>query len=549
MLLYIDVLISGQDERKRDSLAIVELKQWSEAGVTGQDAVVTTVLQGASRSVTHPSYQAWSYAALLRDFNAAIQDLEIQLHPCAYLHNCGDRSAIGDPRYAQHLERAPVFFRGEALRLREFLKGRIHYGDRNSTLERVEQSQIRPSRMLAESLKAMLTGNPEFTLVDEQKLVFEQAMAMAQEATPRNKQVLIVQGGPGTGKSVVAINVLARLIGKRIAAQYVSKNSAPREVYASKLTGNYKKSAINNLFRGSGQFTSTEPDSVPALIVDEAHRLNEKSGLYGNQGEHQIKEIIGTALCSIFFIDEDQRVTMSDIGTIEEIRRHAEKAKASVIEMDLPSQFRCGGSDGYLAWLDDVLGIRPTANAYGTEHTYDFAVLDSASKLRDRIFEKNRTNNKSRLVAGYCWQWKSKKDRSAFDIEFPGTDFRMRWNLTDDGALWIVKPDSVNEVGCIHTCQGLELDYIGVIIGPDLVYRDGEVRIVPQARDRRDKTMKGWKKLSREKPVEAEKKLNAVIRNTYRTLMTRGMKGCYVYCVDEPLGQYLKDRARRPNPP
>jgi DUF2075 family protein len=374
-------------------------------------------------------------------------------------------------------------------------------------------------------------------------------MAMAQEATPRNKQVLIVQGGPGTGKSVVAINVLARLIGKRIAAQYVSKNSAPREVYASKLTGNYKKSAINNLFRGSGQFTSTEPDSVPALIVDEAHRLNEKSGLYGNQGEHQIKEIIGTALCSIFFIDEDQRVTMSDIGTIEEIRRHAEKAKASVIEMDLPSQFRCGGSDGYLAWLDDVLGIRPTANAYGTEHTYDFAVLDSASTLRDRIFEKNRTNNKSRLVAGYCWQWKSKKDRSAFDIEFPGTDFRMRWNLTDDGALWIVKPDSVNEVGCIHTCQGLELDYIGVIIGPDLVYRDGEVRIVPQARDRRDKTMKGWKKLSREKPVEAEKKLNAVIRNTYRTLMTRGMKGCYVYCVDEPLGQYLKDRARRPNPP
>lgn len=543
----IDILVSGQGHDRQDNLVIVELKQWTSAAATGQDGIVITAMRGGQVSTTHPSYQAWSYASLLRDFNETVEVERIGLHPCAYLHNCRDGSGVLDPRYGEYLNLAPIFLSGQALRLRRFLSERICHGDRDGMLHRIESGRVRPSKTLADSVLAMLQGNPEFTLIDEQKLVFEQAFAMAKEATAKSKQVLIVRGGPGTGKSVVAINLLARLTNLQIAAQYVSKNSAPREVYASKLIGSFRKSHVQNLFRGSGTFVGSKPHSMQALIVDEAHRLNEKSGLYGNLGENQIKEIISATTCAIFFIDEDQRIAMSDVGTVEEIRSHADRAKASIIEMDLPSQFRCNGSDGYLAWLDNTLGIRETANVYGTEHGFDFRVFTSPTDLRDTIFTKNETSNRARLVAGYCWKWKSKKDREAHDIEFPGTDFKMRWNLTDDGSLWIMKPDSVNEVGCIHTCQGLEVDYIGVIVGPDLIYRNGEVQVVPQARDRSDKTIKGWKKLSKENPVEAKKRLNAIIRNTYRTLMTRGMKGCYVYCVDPALGEYLESRMARPS--
>jgi hypothetical protein len=117
----------------------------------------------------------------------------------------------------------------------------------------------------------------------------------------------------------------------------------------------------------------------------------------------------------------------------------------------------------------------------------------------------------------------------------------MKWNLTTDGSLWIVNPKSVNEIGCIHTCQGLEVDYIGVIIGPDLLARDGRVLTQPAARAKGDSSVKGYKKLVAEKPEEGKALVRAIIKNTYRTLMTRGMKGCYVYCVDKGLEGYLRE--------
>ena len=103
--------------------------------------------------------------------------------------------------------------------------------------------------------------------------------------------------------------------------------------------------------------------------------------------------------------------------------------------------------------------IRETANVHFDEKEYDFRIFSSPNELRDAIFEKNRKNNKARLVAGYCWDWVSKKDPKAFDIRIPPFDFNMRWNLASYGSLWLIDPNSVNEIGCIHTCQGLELDY------------------------------------------------------------------------------------------
>lgn len=389
-------------------------------------------------------------------------------------------------------------------------------------------------------IRRSIQGNQEFVLIDDQKLVYEAALALPKGLEKGEKRVLIVEGGPGTGKSVVAVNLLVELTGRELVAQYVSKNAAPRAVYESKLTGTMKKSRISNLFTGSGGFTKTDPDTFDMLIVDEAHRLNEKGGLYQNLGENQVKEIISSAKTSVFFIDEGQRVTLKDIGTKEEIRRWAAELGASVEEMELASQFRCNGSDGYLAWVDHALGIRETANEDLSGIDYDFRVFDSPTELRSEIIRKNRPANKARLVAGYCWDWKSKKDPSVNDIEIPGTGFAMQWNLGKDGSLWIVSPESVNEVGCIHTCQGLELDYVGVIIGPDLVVREGKVVTDAAKRARQDISVKGLKKMAKEDPERAERLGELIVKNTYRTLMTRGQKGCFVYSEDPETRKYFE---------
>jgi DUF2075 family protein len=343
--------------------------------------------------------------------------------------------------------------------------------------------------------------------------------------------VIVVRGGPGTGKSVVAVNLLVKCLAEAINALYVTKNAAPRAVYEAKLTGVLSKSRFSSLFKGSGSFTDCEPNTFGALIVDEAHRLNEKSGLYGNLGDNQIGEIIAAARASVFFLDEDQRIHINDIGSEAEIRSHAATHKARVIAVDLPSQFRCNGSNGYIAFVDQFLGIRKTAHPDISDIDYDFYIAASPTELDDWVRARNRGGTTARLVAGYCWDWKSKKNPSAMDIVFPEYDFARQWNLEEDGGLWILRPDSIEQVGCIHTCQGLECEYVGVIIGPDL-RRDpvnGEVITYPEARSRHDRSIFGWKSLMKSDPENTRKQLDSIIRNTYRTLMTRGAKGCAIW--------------------
>jgi len=537
----IDFILTGHGDDGTSAAIIIELKQWSEASPTDKDGIVRTYLAGSEREVSHPSYQAWSYAALLEDFNEAVQDASITLNPCAYLHNMSTDAVIRDPRYSSHLDRAPVFIREETDKLAAFIKRFIRRGDRGDLLYTIENGRIRPSKNLADRLSSMLQGNAEFIMIDDQKLVFETALDLARRSTPSDKHVLIVEGGPGTGKSVVAINLLVYLIDQQLNTRYITRNAAPRAVYESVLTGSMKKSRISNLFSGSGSYVDCEPDVFDALIVDEAHRLNEKSGLYQNQGDHQIKEIIQAANFSLFFLDEDQRVTWRDIGTVDEIEAHAQAAGAIIHRMELLSQFRCNGSDGYLAWLDNALQIRETANEDIGELGYDIQVLDSPSELMSQIAHLNGERNKARVVAGYCWDWiTKKKEPDGYDIVIAEHDFRRQWNLVKDGSLWIHVPGSVNEIGCIHTCQGLEVDYIGVIVGPDLVVRDGEVIIQPEERSRMDQSIRGYKKALRENPEAARAKAERIVKNTYRTLMSRGQKGCYLYCTDEETAEYFR---------
>jgi DUF2075 family protein len=540
----IDFIISGKNEDKNDCAVIIELKQWETAKSTNMDGVVETYVGNAVRTVSHPSYQAWSYAELLNGFNEEVYNNNITLQACAFLHNCENAEDLKSPFYDRYLTLAPLFIKEDVIKLSNFIKKYVKHGDTTNIMYRIENGQIRPSKTLADSINKMISGNEVFVMIDDQKIMFEYAKKIIAESTAKKKNVIVIKGGPGTGKSVVAVQLLATLTKERKLVQYVSKNSAPREVYASKLSGYHGKTWVNSLFKGSGSYVNEENNKFDALIVDEAHRLNYKSGLYGNLGENQIKEIIEASKCAVFFIDEDQRVTMNDIGRSDEIELWANRLGAKIHFGQLESQFRCNGSDGYIAWLDNMLGIRPTANLDIKELAYDFQVMDSPNELQEKIVALNSINNRARTVAGYCWPWNSKKDKNAMDIVIEEHSFAKQWNLTQDGMLWIISPESVNQIGCIHTCQGLEVDYVGVLMGNDLVIRNGEWVCQSNNRARSDKSVFGMKKLLKENPTKGQQMAELIIKNTYRTLMTRGMKGCYVWSVDEETQVWLKGVVR-----
>ena len=543
----VDFIISGYDADKNPNVIIIELKQWTEVNaVQGQDALVETYTGGALRKVVHPSYQAWSYKVMIEDYNSHVQNYKISLHPCAYLHNYqrSNPDNLDQTQYQEYIDEAPLYTEGEVLKLRDFIKKSVVYGDGKEVLYKIENGKIRPSKSLQDSIKKMIEGNQEFVMLDEQKVVYEEILLQSMKCrADHKKRTIIIEGGPGTGKTVVAINLLAKLTQEGQFVQYASKNSAPRYVYAKKLSG-YKKSSVLNMFKGSGSYVDLESNMIDTVLCDEAHRLNEKSGLYSNLGENQIKEIIYASRCSVFFIDESQRVTLKDIGNISEIKKWAKELGSVVTELELVSQFRCNGSNGYLAWLDDVLEIRQTANPDLKDIDYDIRILDTPDKVKDLIIEKNKEANKARILAGYCWDW-IKEGKGKTDIhDIVIGNFSMSWNL-DNTQTFAIDSNSVNEIGCIHTSQGLEFDYVGVIIGDDMRYKDGHIITDFTKRAKTDQSLKGIKALYKKDPEKALKEADEIIKNTYRTLMTRGMKGCYVYCTDSKLAEYLKQSIGR----
>ncbi|MDF2865339.1 MAG: hypothetical protein K0R72_148 [Clostridia bacterium] len=543
----VDFILTGEDNNRKQSAIIIELKQWENIKlIDNMDGLVETYVGNSNRRVTHPSYQAWSYSTMIQDYNTSVQDNKILLFPCAYLHNYKEinNDPLKNKVYDNYILKAPLFLNGDSKKLSEFISKYIKYGDNGKTLYDIDNGKIRPSKALQDCIKSMLDGNEEFLLLDEQKVVYEEAKRLAMLShTDNRKRTLIVEGGPGTGKSVLAINLLVDLLNKSMNCFYITKNAAPRNVYSNKLRkGKLSQAQINNLFRGTGIFCDSKYNEFDILIVDEAHRLNAKSGMFKNQGENQIKEIINASKFSIFFIDEHQKIDIYDIGNIKSIVNFAKMEDSEISIVRLESQFRCNGSNGYLAWIDDVLQIRNTANdIYDLE--YDIQILDDPNELKNIIFEKNKLNNKARILAGYCWNWlkDGKGNTNIYDIQIPEYNFNMSWNL-DNSTTWAIDEESVNEVGCIHTSQGLEFDYVGVIVGKDLKYENGQIITDFTQRATTDNSLKGIKKMYKEDSSKALKVADEIIKNTYRTLMTRGQKGCYVYCEDKKLAEYLKNR-------
>ena len=545
----IDFIIAGCDNNGQNNVVIVELKQWQNAVVVEDKKYVNTFVGGAYRDVAHPSYQAWSYAVTLENYNETIMDESIKLFPCAYLHNYnlfpGDK--INDPTIFPEINEAPAFFHSGEKELQSFILKHVSKASSMDIMDRIDNGRLRPSKSLQDVLGSLLKGNKEFFLLDDQKVFFENIMAYVRRTAlmSEEKNVFVISGGPGTGKSVLAMNLLASSIREGHMAAYVTKNSAPRNVYEEILSkkDRIRKTRIHELFLGSGSFVGARENTYEALFVDEAHRLNEKSGMFHNQGENQIKEIINASHLSVFFIDEAQRVTASDIGSIAEIKYWAEKLGARIHEGKLSSQFRCNGSDGYLSFLDDILEISRNPYSFDVDD-YDIEIIDDPNDVVEKIKSLNTKDNKARILAGYCWEWISKKDGKGYDITIEKYDFQHQWNFSKTKT-WAIDDESVDQIGCIHTSQGLEFNYCGVIIGPDLRYENGHVITDYTKRAKTDKSLDGLKTLCKKGDELALEKADAIIRNTYKTLLSRAMKGCFVYCTDEALAEHLKDEIQR----
>lgn len=544
----VDFIISGADQNDRDNVVIVELKQWQKAEKVDDSMhySVRTYVGNSNRIVCHPSYQAYSYARFISNYSEDVAAGSIGVTPCAYLHNFSPefKSVLSDSIYREWYDAAPFFIKNEFKEFSDFVKKFIsRKSSRGDLLYDIEHGRLRPTKSLQDSLVSMVKGNKEFTLLDEQAVCMDMCMkTLDQCRKDGRKRTIVIQGGPGTGKSVLAINILMEAINKRMNASYVTKNSAPREAFLSLLTkGNAKKVAdIKSLFRSTFGLSSCDRNLYDCLIVDEAHRLVKK--MYGDwAGENQVKECINAALLSIFLLDENQAITTKDIGSMAEVSYWCGELGSRMIstpETKLVSQFRCNGSDAYIQFIDNMLQrSEESVDVHMSELNFDFCIFDDPCAFRDALRAKNAIDNKSRMVAGYCYDWNVKNHRGEYDIVIDG--FAAKWNLAED-KIWAINANSFEQVGCIHTAQGLEFDYVGVIIGKDLRFDPLTHRVIT------DKTAISKDDKSSGIRSASDDVAHKLILNTYKTLLTRGQKGCYVYCEDSNLREYLKSFIMHP---
>lgn len=532
----LDVMLLGKNENNENNAVIIELKQWQEALKTDEDAVVKTFLNGKLQETVHPSYQAYSYMKYLQNFHGAFHDDKIKILPLAYLHNFKIEEAnhLLDIFYKKYINIAPIFFRRNKGEIINLIERKINNGDGEAILQEIDSAKVFPSKKLADTINSLLEGNEEFTLLDEQKIAFEKVKSIYKKNKNNKnieKHVILIKGGAGTGKSVIGVNLLRYFLSQQTYVQYITPNQSFREVLKKRITPKKEFPEIRNLFQGSGIHVNSVPDDLDVIICDEAHRLKEHGFMQAKiPGENQIIQLIKAAKIIIFFVDDNQLVSKKDIGTYDLIKKTALNMKINTYELELNSQFRCNGSDNYIEWLEDVFSNRK--NKIKKQGDFDFQVVDDPNILKAKVVDQLN----GRIVAGYAWKWNKERKNGELqkDVIIEKYNFKLPWN--DNNRIdWAIREECKYQIGCIHTVQGSEFDVVGVIIGDDLYY-DKVSKIL---KINRDKYMDTGSKPAKPKKDEDDP-LKQQIFNTYKTLMTRGMKACYVYCCNDELKEYLK---------
>ena len=542
----LDAIICGKNEKNAERAVIVELKQWSAVSRTDKPYYVHTVGGKGDDDYWHPSYQAANYAGIIKNFYEYVQDSHMEIKSCSYLHNMPSFNfeILGDELFFPGVRESPVFLQGDEKKLGNFIKDVIKQSS-EGLLGRIDRSPLRPSPKLSEMLHDAITGNDFFSYSDEQADAVSTIVKIARDSHKYGeKRTIIIKGRPGTGKSIVAINVLGQLNApydghKSFFAAYFTCNSAPRMLFTKKLVDDdIKKAFIKELFKHPLALKGVGTNLVPCALFDEAHRMyNWKGGTGLRKDERLIERCIMASRVSVFFIDEDQAVTVHDYLTTDKLKEIADRCGSRVIDgPTLSTQFRVLGGDNYLRFIRAILGYGDTFPPSGFED-YDFRVFDSAVEMRDELRKMNDKYGDSRMVAGYTYEWITKGDYdSGYDIVLDNGDFKARWNMQKNDYSWLYDPESFEDVGCIHTCQGLDMQYCGVIIGKDVRYENGKV-IFDQNMIARSDHSSGIRSC---KDSELAIRL---IRNTYNVLLTRGMRGTFIYCEDRALRDYISEAA------
>ena len=538
----VDFLIYGNDENNKENLVIIELKQWSESiRKANKPNFVFTNGGNGLNDYLHPSYQAIRYEYILKGFNQKVQDDSIDISSCSYLHNLDDvyKCILSDTDVFPFVNDAPVFYHGEEEKLRSFINKYIKKGNRELLYE-IDGSNIRPSKEFSKMLIGALEGNSIFTLDDNQAtavstIIYETLCAIEH----RKRRTIIIKGGPGSGKSVVAINAMGQLLKQenRKNVCYCSTNFTPRTLFAELLINNdYKKSAIKNLFKPIASFAKSSEFDFDCIFLDEAHRAYKwKFGNGVKKDVDMIDKLFYASRVNVFFIDEDQIVTKDDYLTIDLIKKYAKKYNSEVIEEDdlrLTSQFRCIGGENYISFINSFLGYNDKVKKYNKKF-YDLKIFDTPTEMWDAIKKKQVEYPKSRLLSGYTKDWISRNDDSQYDFIMDNGNFKMRWNKAINCS-YINDETQFDRIGCIHTIQGVDMDYAGVIIGNDLRYENGQL-IFDKTKNAKTDSASGIRTVNDE---DAE----MMIRNTYKVLLTRAIYGTYIYCEDEGLRNYLKSK-------
>jgi hypothetical protein len=542
----LDCLISGLDESRAANAVIVELKQWDEVAASDVLDCVVTPLGGGPRDVLHPSRQAGNYRDYLAEGHTAFHEDGIGLSACSWLHNltAADAGVVFAPRFAPLLAECPSFAGDHTDRLEEFLARRVGIGDREQVLQRILRGHSQPAKKLLEHTAEVLRNQMVYVLLDEQQVVFNRVLSLVEEGLSSTaRRVVLVRGGPGTGKSVIALRLLGELCGRQVNAQHATGSRA--------FTGNLRKlvgTRAAALFNYFNSFGVTDERGVDVLVCDEAHRLRETSAdrftpKAERSGLPQVEELLRAARVTIFLIDDLQVVRPGEVGSAKLIRSAARRIGARLFEHELEAQFRCNGSDAFVNWVDNTLGIRRTANVlWDPSDPFEFRILETPREVERAIRERCAQGATGRIVAGFCWPWSDPTARGDLVRDVRVGDWEMPWNAKPGARRlaanippadhWALDPGGLDQVGCVYTAQGFEFDYVGIIFGSDLRWdpRGGE-----WVGDRSRSFDKGGLKRAGDAFV-------ALARQTYRVLLTRGMRGCFVTFVDPATRDFVRSR-------
>lgn len=543
----LDCLICGKDINRTQNAVIIELKQWDGCELAESENEVITFVGGSKRTVLHPSAQVGQYNAYLNDTHTAFYEGSSHVHltACSYLHNYNyfQQDPLFNIKYSKLIKDYPLFTGDDVDKFKTYLENKLEVGEGLEILGKIESSKYKPSKKLMNHVSNVIKGNSEYILLDEQKVVYDEVYHLAKKGFHnKQKYVYVIKGGPGTGKSVIALNLMADLLKDGYNTHYATGSRAFTETLR-KIIGS--RGSIQ--FKYFNSYAQAKPNEIDVLICDEAHRIRETSNNRFTPKEKrsnlfQIEEIIKSSKVSVFFIDDDQIVRPGEIGSVKYIKDFAEKYNCIVLEQELEAQFRCNGSDAFVNWITNTLGIKKTANViWDKKEEFDFQIVNDPFELESMIKNKIATKHTGRLTAGFCWPWSDANQDGTLNVDVKIGDFQRPWNAKPEANRlaadipkaihWAYVTEGINQVGCIYTAQGFEFDYVGVIIGNDLRY------------DFDNQEWIGDKEYSFDSVVKRTKSnFSDLLKNTYRVLLTRGMKGCYVYFMDKDTERFFKSR-------